>query len=211
MPTIELTQGQRARVDWQDYRELMNHKWCAHWDPKTKSFYAKRVTPRVEGKQRLVQMHRQLLGLVHGDGKHVDHRNHDTLDNRRRNIRVVTVRENAENQRNQSVHGVGVYKRNNSRCKPFCAQAEVDGRLRHLGRFATAEEAMDARKRFLRSPEVYPLPRRRASPHGTGITERESGRFMAWVMRDGKATSIGTFATAEEAREARRRFLEGQP
>ena len=42
-------------------------------------------------------MHRQILGLIHGDGKEVDHINKDRLDNRRANLRVVTRKENCAN------------------------------------------------------------------------------------------------------------------
>jgi len=149
MPTIPLTQGQRARVDWQDYRELSQYKWCAMWSPRTKSFYAVRGF-RKDGKLTAEHMHRRILGLSPGDGLEVDHKDHATLDNRRRNLRIVTNRGNAENRRNQSPHGPGIYLRRRGRTRPFLAQARVNGRRLYIGDFATAEEAREARQRFLR-------------------------------------------------------------
>lgn len=153
MPTIPLTQGQRARVDWCDYKELSRHKWRAKWNSSTLSFYAARNSSRQDGGQRTVFMHRQILGLERGDGKQVDHKDHNTLDNRRRNMRVCTVRENAENQRNQSLHGVGVWGRKDLLGKPFRVEVQMDGKRHHVGYFATPEEAREARRRFLEAHE----------------------------------------------------------
>ena len=149
MPTIKLTQGQRARVDWQDYRELMQFKWCAAWSPEIRSFYAVRNTHIVSGKKRMTRMHRQILGLEHSDRRKVDHKNHDTLDNRRRNLRVVTTRQNGENRLDQSKHGVGVHEDKRRRSKPFQVQVQADGKWRHVGMYPTPEEAQAARRKFL--------------------------------------------------------------
>jgi len=43
-------------------------------------------------------MSRQILGLTPGDPRQADHRNHDTLDNRRENLRVATRSENCRNR-----------------------------------------------------------------------------------------------------------------
>jgi len=148
MPTIQLTQGQRARVDWADYRELAKRRWYAQWDKDTRTFYAARVTYK-GGVTRVVQMHRQILGLEHGDRRQVDHWNHDTVDNRRENIRACSPRENQSNRRDQSSYGVGVFKHGRRRSNPFEAHARAGGKRHHLGYFATAEEAREARRRFL--------------------------------------------------------------
>jgi hypothetical protein len=149
MPTIPLTQGQRARVDWCDYRELSQYRWCVVWSKNTRSFYAVRGVSK-DGKWTSEIMHRRILGLTPGDGLQVDHINHQTLDNRRRNIRIVTSRENHENRRDQSRFGPGIYLRRRGGIRPFQVQARVNGRLLTLGDFATAEEAREARRKFLK-------------------------------------------------------------
>jgi len=150
MPTIALTKGQRARVDWEDYKELSRHKWCARWSSKTKSFYATRGTwlPGVR-RVRSEQMHRRVLDLEYGDPRHVDHINHDTLDNRRRNLRAVAPRENGDNRRDQSKCGVGVVER----AGRFGVCVNHKGKKRWLGTFDTAEEAREARRGFWESHE----------------------------------------------------------
>jgi len=194
MPTIELTQGQRARVDWCDYREISQHRWYAEWCANTKSFRAAR---RKNGKN--VFMHREIVDAP--SGLEVDHRNHDTLDNRRGNLRLVTTRQNHENRRDQSKFGVGVLKDRDR----FQAGARIDGRWVHIGSFETAEEAQAARERFFRDGTKY---RQRApSKFGPGI-RRQRNRFRLQVSIRGRLHHVGMFGTPEEAQAARRQFLE---
>ena len=99
---IKLTQGQVAIVDAENYEEFSRHKWCARWNEKTRSFYAVRKSPRVNGKQATIWMHREVLGLKQGDPRKGDHRFHNTLDNRLRvdgeiNLRIATAGQNSMN------------------------------------------------------------------------------------------------------------------
>jgi hypothetical protein len=93
------------------------------------------------------------------DGMQVDHINHDTLDNRRRNLRVCTVQGNARNRRKvtsknlfKGIHYDNVNTHDGSRgdgvARPWRAIARVDGRRVSLGYFATQEEAAIAYDKF---------------------------------------------------------------
>ncbi len=98
---IPLTKGQFAKVDTADYDWLMQWKWCATWVQSTNSYYAMRsvrIGPRCENKKRPVLMHRQILGLEPGNPLTGDHIWHDTLDNRRSQLRVATQMENNKNK-----------------------------------------------------------------------------------------------------------------
>jgi hypothetical protein len=87
---IPLTQGQNAIVDAADFDWLSRWNWCACFDPTTKSFRALRPHPTV-------YMHREILGCT--EREEGDHRNHDTLDNRRGNLRKCTQAQNNANKR----------------------------------------------------------------------------------------------------------------
>lgn len=141
MKEIPLTQGQVALVDDADYDWLMQWKWCAYRHRHT--FYAVRSEWLGNGKQRTVLMHRVILGLEHGDKREADHINHNGLDNQRTNIRIVTRQENMFNVRSQ---GYSVRKRP----RPFQVCITVAGRSKHIGYFATREEALAARRRAKR-------------------------------------------------------------
>ena len=80
-------------------------------------------------------------------GKYVDHMNHNTLDNRKQNLRITN---NADNLRNGEIRvnnktGVkGVYF-DNKRNK-YVANIKVNYKGIFLGRFDTLEEATQVRK-----------------------------------------------------------------
>jgi hypothetical protein len=97
------------------------------WDGRTWSltssngsgFYAHTSDGRSGGvRQPDLKFHRLVMGCTFGDGMVVDHLNHNTLDNRRHNLRVVTQIENLQNQaghrdrKYSSEVGVSYNKRN---------------------------------------------------------------------------------------------------
>lgn len=149
MKTIPLTQGQVTMVGDEDYPDLSGVKWYALWDRDTKGFYAVRHLPRSSGGRRTEQMSRRILGLSHGDKRQADHRNHDTLDNRRKNLRVTTHRGNGKNRRDQSPYGVGVGFQKHCPFRPYGARAKFGGRYYYIGSFTTAGEARSARVLWL--------------------------------------------------------------
>jgi hypothetical protein len=105
--------------------------------------YAARTTNRP--RKHHIRMHRDLLGLVYGDGLEGDHIDHDTLNNRRSNLRVVN---HAGNGQNKSGHRNGTSKYRgvhwHTRDKKWVAQVKVNGRHIYLGRFPSEEAAAEA-------------------------------------------------------------------
>jgi hypothetical protein len=100
------------------------------------------------GKQRNVLLHRQLMGLEHGDGLQIDHINGDKLDNRRENLRVCTNALNAQNRRegygSSQMRGVAWHKATGK----WAAYATAGGRKHHLGLFDSEREAADVAAAF---------------------------------------------------------------
>ena len=99
MKQIELTQNQVTIVDDSDFEQLSKHKWQAWWNKCTRSFYAIRNGRKADGKRIKVSMAREILGLKRGDKLQADHRDHNTLDNRRANLRIVTCQQNHFNRK----------------------------------------------------------------------------------------------------------------
>jgi hypothetical protein len=96
----------------------------------------------VGGIRRPIFMHREILGLKHGDPMIGDHINRDRLDNRRENLRAITRSANSQN--------VSKHKRNAHKYRGVApeqstglwfAQLRVNGQKIIVGRFADEDEA----------------------------------------------------------------------
>jgi HNH endonuclease/AP2 domain len=140
---IELTKGQVTIVSEQHYEWLNQFKWYAKRQTEGHSFYACRtfVTYRIHEN---VVMHRFILGLKRGDGRMVDHRNGDTLDNRIENLRLATHGENCRNQKLRIDSKVGLKGVIHTPSNRWHAHIQVDYRRIYLGSFETREEAHEA-------------------------------------------------------------------
>ncbi len=103
---------------------------------------------KVGGKQTRVYMHRLVMRLPHDDPRRVDHVNGDTFDNRRENLRVVTVAQNAQNQGSRggssSYRGVTWDKAR----QKWMAGATLNGKRTTIGRFGSELEAHAAATRW---------------------------------------------------------------
>lgn len=136
--TIRLTNGGLAFVDAADFDALSAYEWHDH------DGYACRWIPHPElpGRQALIRMHRELVGLDRSDPLKVDHDNGNTLDNRRGNLRSATSAQNGANQSVAASSTTGL--KGASLCrKRNCYQSKIriNGRQRFLGYFKTADEA----------------------------------------------------------------------
>lgn len=135
MKTIQLTKGLVAIVDDEDYEQLAAFKW--HALPSHDRFYAARRVKTETGRQ-VVRMHRAVMGVT-DDPRivQVDHRNGDTLDNRKGNLRVCTPAQNAVNWRRDSSARFRGVSRQKNRWK-----VTVGGK--YIGLFTDEEEAARA-------------------------------------------------------------------
>ena len=142
---IPLTHGLNAIVDPEDFERISAHKWQAQWNANNRSYYAKRSSIKVEGKRRKIAMAREVMGLEFGDLRQVDHENHDTLDNRKSNLRVATRLQNASNRR-KNLNNKSGYKgvHFNRAQQKWQAYIRVNTKLMHLGFFEKPEDAYAA-------------------------------------------------------------------
>jgi hypothetical protein len=111
--------------------------------------------------RELVLMHRLILGLPPGRALQADHINHDKLDNRRRNLRVVTQQGNMQNRGTDHAarsEFVGVSWE--TRKQRWRARVVIGGQRPHLGYFATELDAAVAAERYrlAHSPFAQPQP-----------------------------------------------------
>lgn len=145
MKLIPLSQGQHAMVDDEDYDFLIQYRWHAHKKPGEKTFYAKRITPYIEGKRTSYFMHREILKLTDKKIK-VDHIDHNGLNCQRSNMRLCSDQENSRNKTKRKkgssqYHGVFWHKAG----KAWTASVAVDGKKVYLGLFKDETDAAIAR------------------------------------------------------------------
>ena len=138
---IKLTRGMATIVDPEDYALVSQYKWHARYDPKTRSYRALH-SHRQEGprNQRTIYLARLIMSAH--PGSHVDHINHDTLDNRRCNLRVCSPAENNMGRKSHIKEYKGVHW--HTRDCVWNANIRVNKRLIHLGSFKNKLEAAKA-------------------------------------------------------------------
>lgn len=138
---IPLTRGLNAIVDVEDFETLNQWNWSAHWNEYSRSFYAIRTDHQLK---RGVFMHTYLVKC--DEGQIVDHRNHDTLDYRKENLRACTHAENTRHGRirkNNSSGFKGVsFHKGAGKWMAYIRYLST-GRT-YLGLFLTAEDAAKA-------------------------------------------------------------------
>jgi hypothetical protein len=109
MRIIQLAKsGSFAVVDDEDYEALKDYRWWLHKDPSHPIGYAQGQRKRGE---KIVYMHRLISEAV--EGMVVDHRNMNSLDNRRCNLRVASHSESQHNKlayRNNKSGYKGVFR-----------------------------------------------------------------------------------------------------
>lgn len=142
MRSIPLTQGQTALVDEEDYEYLSQWKW--HYN---KDGYAKRSV-KVSGKVKTVHMHKLVLARKMGQEitSKGDHRNRNTLDNTRQNLRPANDHQSSCNAvKNKVKHASkyrGVFQKKGERT--FYSTIHAQGKQLYLGSYQSDLEAARA-------------------------------------------------------------------
>lgn len=137
---IQLTRGLVSIVDLADRHLVEGFNWHAYKDLNT--FYAVRMKgPRVG--QQAIKIHNVILPPP--EGKFVDHRNRNGLDNRRKNLRFATINQNFFNapiRKNKAskFRGVGWSKS----CSKWISKIKIDGKRFVIGYFEDELEAARA-------------------------------------------------------------------
>lgn len=126
----------RVKIDHEDESICKRHTWGVRYAQKVKSFYAY-THKRSAEESYSMPIHRFLMKAP--VGLMVDHINHDTLDNRRVNLRIIN---NSDNMMNRK--GVTSLNKSGIRGVWFCQTKKgwcVEVRAKNLGLYNTAEEA----------------------------------------------------------------------
>lgn len=134
---IPLSRGLFATVDADDFEWLMQWPWWASTPGDDRRTYAKRTIScdPITGKKKHFYMHREILGLISGNPLLVDHIYPPcTLDNRRKNLRVATKKQNCFNlpMRKTNTSGIKGVHWDKAR-ETYIASVKHEGRTLYIG------------------------------------------------------------------------------
>lgn len=130
-------------------------KWCAL--KIGNDFYAVRGE-KINGKNKLIYLHRNIMKPEKGFV--VDHRDHNTLNCQRKNLRICTRNQNSQNNKGSSkkykYKGIYYVKplfinkgiRNRNSMRRWAARIRIKGKYKHIGVFFTMEEAAIAYNKY---------------------------------------------------------------
>lgn len=149
MKEIQLTQGQVALVDDEDFERVSQVKWCACWQPSYAGggkFVARGWVGLAGHARKMgIYLHQFILGKQ--GSQIIDHIDGNPLNNAKSNLRFATRSQNAANtscvtlSRNQSgFRGVSWAKK----CNMWRADLSVNAKKMWLGYFTDKLEAAKA-------------------------------------------------------------------
>ena len=146
MKEILLSKGYVAIVDDEDFDFLNQWKWQARFNKTSNSYYASRYEGG-RNNRKYIAMHRVVMNAP--ANMQVDHIHHNTLDNRKKELRLVTKSQNQMNSRincknKTGYKGVSWHKSD----KKFVAQIKINGKRIWLGGFDLLEDAAEAYRIF---------------------------------------------------------------
>lgn len=130
-----------AIIDLEDLQRVLDfpYTWFAKYDPDIDSFYAVASQYHKElGRARPIYLHQFIMDA---NGKFVDHEDHNTLDDRKRNLRIVEDSRNAQNRKSRNKNNKSGYR---NVCwskseKKWLVQLQINKKNVVLGKFSYDE------------------------------------------------------------------------
>jgi len=144
---ISLTCGRFAKIDLDDFDRINQWNWRAVSTGTANCLRAIRCTKKKDknsGKviRKTFLMHREVINAP--PEFVVDHINHDSLDNRRSNLRLATHAQNSANMKRHNTKNNKPYKGVHKNKTKWRAVISQYGKYKHIGNFDTQIEAAKA-------------------------------------------------------------------
>jgi len=193
-------------IDLEDFEKVNSYKgtWCVSYEKCGNNYYCNINYALDIGKRKILQLHRIIMNVTNSKIK-VDHIYHNTLDNRKSQLRVITHQENCFNT---NAKGYSWHKK----AQKYRAQICIDGKRKYLGLFNTEEEA---RGLYLEAKEYYHgIEKKKSKEEITEfekfIKEEPKGYYWHKIAKkwcsiikvNGERKYLGLFKTEEEASQA---------
>lgn len=128
--------GKEFLFDIEDYDKIKDFCW---------GFSGGYIVSAFLDTKKKILFHRLIMDVP--DGMYIDHINHNTCDNRKKNLRIVTSSQNSFNRRMQSNNTSGItgvfYAKDRNKWRAFI---KIGEKQTYLGQFDNKEDAIKARK-----------------------------------------------------------------
>lgn len=127
-------------IDLEDLERLIDlkYRWCARYEECIRGYYALcNIYPN--GIHTVIAMHQFILNYFGGDD--IDHKNNDSLDNRKSNLRIISHKDNSKNRKGKNINNTTGYRNVSFYKGKYIVQLQVEGKNKLLGSFDNAIEA----------------------------------------------------------------------
>ena len=127
-------------IDTEDLDRLIELDWCwhTHWQKWTKSYYAQytQYIGKIDNKltYKYISLSRTLMNVEDSD-IFVDHENHNTLDDRKENLRVTNVTPNSKNRKSKNSNNKSGFRNVSEHDNRWIVQLQIEGKNTILKRF----------------------------------------------------------------------------
>jgi hypothetical protein len=127
-------------IDTEDLQMLidLDYHWCADLYRGTRDYYAKYIEfykdQNNETKKKVHCLHREIMH-VHDKYIKVDHREHNTLDNRKINLRVTNNQKNTRNRKGKNSNNKSGFRNVSKQGKWWVVQLQIEGKNTILKKF----------------------------------------------------------------------------
>lgn len=149
-------------VDKEDIPKIKLYTWHAKYQSDINNYYVE-TNQKVDGGKFMLMLHRYLMNVT-DNSLTVDHINHNTLDNRKVNLRVCSQKENNLNQLELRRNNKTGYRNISyqKRYGQYIVTLMIDGKNKTIGRTQYLSEAVimrDRAKKFYGVKNVYNFKR----------------------------------------------------
>ena len=132
-----LYDGTECLFDKEDFDKIKDLTWCldGHGYALARKSDGNKVTR--------IKMHRLIMNAP--DGFDIDHINHNTIDNRKKNLRICTRSQNNTNKYKRSNNTSGVIGVSLNKSSKWIAYIVIDKKQTYLGSFINKDDAIKTR------------------------------------------------------------------
>lgn len=130
-------------IDLEDLEKVVGfpYSWFAQYDKDIDNYYAKSSVYNTDTKRSKPLFLHQFI--MDANGKIVDHKNSNTLDNRKSNLRVVADSNNSKNRKGKNKNNTSGYRNVcwNKNINKWIVQMQINKKHTVLGQFDDVHEA----------------------------------------------------------------------